>query len=323
MINISKYIRNVCKRKIPLCSFIILTMILILIMCPFINIFHPSNIDINNVNRDDLYVNVKSDTLYYTGYDLIKAGTKNYGYYYSLHKGKCTFVIIPIEETPKQIIKNYKFKAKIIKSNRSYNKMLSAFSADLDWNDKDLLKVTNGFILSSADYHPARYMILLWFVLVVLFIASKKFLGAVCSFINTDLYPVCTFLGRHEQKSLIEKAQADLSSQNFLQINSMYITENFFIDFGRSKVSIIPLDRILWCYRLGSISLNLKKHQPKYSLHFTILSGAVITARHKSSDEALEAINAIRAADKDIIIGHSESKRRRAKRKIYLYRKNS
>lgn len=315
MINISQHIRNVCKRKLPIPAFFIVLMVVILINCPFLNIFHPTNInDIHDVKSNNTYVNVTADTLYYSGYNLIKTGRTDYGYYYSLKDDKCIFVIIPIVGTPEAIIKNYKFKAKLIEPNKSYNEMVIAFSKDLNWSEEAMLKTAGNFILSNADYHPVMYMFLLWIVLVILFISVKKLFAAVCGLINPNFYPVCTFLGRHVQKELIDEAQDELLSENYLQINSMYITENYFIDLGKSQISVIPLNEIVWCYRLGTVSLNPRIHKPEYSLYFTILSGSVIIVKHKTSDEALELINAIRATEYNIIIGHSDAKRKRAKR---------
>lgn len=322
MIDISQNIRNVCRKKMVTPAIFIVAMVIVLISCPFINIFHPVNVDnIYDVKESDTYINVTADTLHYSGYNLITFGNSQYSYYYALKDNKCIFTIIPTGANPKPVVNNYSFKAKVIKPNKAYNQMLSAFAKDLNWNKNDLSKLTGTFLLSNADYHPILYMILFWLVLIILFVSIKNFVSAVIGFVNPTFYPVCTFLGRHAQKSLIEAAGMELNSDNYLQINSMFITENYFIDFGKKTVSIIPLNEIVWCYRLGTISLNPRKEDPEYALHFTILSGSVITAKYKTSDEALEAINAIRATEYDIIIGHSESKRKRAKRIIAEYNK--
>lgn len=322
MIDITQNIRNVCRKKIIVPAVLMVAMIIVLIACPFINIFHPTNVsNIYDVKESDSYINVQADTLHYSGYNLITFGNSQYSYYYALEDDRCIFTIIPTNGNPKPEIHNYRFKAKVIKPNKAYNQMLSAFAKDLNWNEKDLSKVTGTFILSNADYHPVLYLFLLWIVLIILFVSAKNFVSAILGYINPAFYPVCTFLGKDDQKALINNATLELNSDNYIQINSMYITENFFIDFGKKKVSIIPLNEIVWCYRLGTISFNPKKEDPEYALHFTILSGSSITAKHKTSDEALEAINAIRATEYDIIIGHSESKRKRAKRIIAEYNK--
>ena len=75
MINISQNIRNVCKKKMPIPALFLVLMVSILICCPFINIFHPTSIDnIYDVTGDSEYVEVTADTLYYSGYNLIKTG---------------------------------------------------------------------------------------------------------------------------------------------------------------------------------------------------------------------------------------------------------
>ena len=305
---------------IPLC--VVIIMLTILLLCPFLLIFHPEKADnLYAIKSTDSYVNVTADILHYSGYNLIKTGQKEYGYYYGLKDDHCVFVIIPVDKTPKTELKNYSFKGKIIRPNSTYREMLSAFSKDLNWNENSLKKITGNFVISNADYHPVRYMILLWCVLIIFLIALKKLLGNIAGYLNPYLYPVCTFLGKKEQKAFIDDAQYELNSENFLQINSMYITENYFIDLGKTKVSIIPLNEIVWCYRLGESRQKGRNHSPEYALCFTILSGSVIMAKHKTSDEALEVINAIRATEYDIIIGHSESKRREAKKIINRYKK--
>lgn len=321
MIYITKKIRTACKNKLRIPLLLCIFMIIIFIICPFISVFHPTTFnDIHKVTSDDNYVKVKAEKLYYTGYNLEKPGGRLYGYYYSIKDGKSIFAVIPIDGTPQEVMKNYEFKAKVTKPNRAFKKMLESYVTDLNWNVNSLSKVNAGFILSNADYNPLFYMIFLWIVLVVFLISLKKVISCLLAVLNPYIYPVCTFIGKDEQKVLIDDAQYELNSENYIQINDMYITENYFIDLGKAKVSIIPLDEIVWCYRIGEISLNPRDTAPEFSICFMILSGSVITTKHKSSDEALELINAIRATEYEIIIGHSESKRKEAKRIVADYK---
>ena len=138
--------------------------------------------------------------------------------------------------------------------------------------------------------------------------------------VNPYLYPVCTFLNKQLGKEYIDEAESELSFGNYIQINSIYITENYCIDLGKNKIYILPLNDIVWCYRLGNISLNPKSEEPTFSLHFTLIDGSTILFKKKTSDEALEAINAIRATEYNIIIGHSESKKKAAKAVINSYK---
>lgn len=321
MIHITNKIRTACRNKLGIPIFLCILMIIIFIICPFISVFHPTSVDdVHNVTSDDAYVKVKAKKLYYTGYNLEKAGGSLYGYYYSIQDGKSVFAIIPIDGTPQKVIKNYEFKAKVTKPDRAFKKMQESYMNDLNWNVESFSKVNADFVLSNADYHPLFFIIFLWIVLVVFLISLKKTISCFLAIANPYIYPVCTFIGKREQKLLIDDAQYELDSENYIQINDMFITENYFIDLGKTKVSIIPLDEIVWCYRMGEISLSPRDTAPEFSICFMILSGAVITAKHKSSDEALELINAIRATGYEIIIGHSESKRKEAKRIVADYK---
>ena len=320
-ISITNKIRTACGNKLGVPLFLCAIMMIIFILCPFISVFHPDTVnDIHKVTSQDGYVKIKAKKLYYTGYNLEKSGGSLYGYYYSIKDGKSVFAIIPIEGVPQKVIKNYEFKARITKPNRSFKKMLESYMNDLNWNVDSFSKVNADFILSNADYYPSFYMVLLWIVLVIFLISMKKSVSRLIAIANPYIYPVCSFIGKKEQKALIDDAQYELDSENYIQINDMYITENYFIDLGKTKVSIIPLDEIVWCYRMGEISLNPKDTAPEFSICFMILTGSVITAKHKSSDEALELINAIRATGYEIIIGHSESKQKEAKRIVADYK---
>lgn len=320
-ISITNKIRTACGNKLGVPLFLCAIMMIIFILCPFISVFHPDTVnDIHKVTSQDGYVKIKAKKLYYTGYNLEKSGGSLYGYYYSIKDGKSVFAIIPIEGVPQKVIKNYEFKARITKPNRAFKKMLESYMNDLNWNVDSFSKVNADFILSNADYYPSFYMVLLWIVLVIFLISMKKSVSRLIAIANPYIYPVCSFIEKKEQKALIDDAQYELDSENYIQINDMYITENYFIDLGKTKVSIIPLDEIVWCYRMGEISLNPKDTAPEFSICFMILTGSVITAKHKSSDEALELINAIRATGYEIIIGHSESKQKEAKRIVADYK---
>ena len=212
------------------------------------------------------------------------------------------------------------FKGKVIKPNSSYKEMLDAFSKDLNWDSQSLSKITGECLISNANYHPIKYMIFMWFVIVIMLISLKNIVEAIMGIVNPYLYPVCTFLNKQLGKEYIDDAESELSFGNYIQINSIYITENYCIDLGKNKISILPLNDIVWCYRLGNISLNPKSEEPTFSLHFTLIDGSTILFKKKTSDEALEAINAIRATEYNIIIGHSESKKKAAKAVINSYK---
>ena len=82
-------------------------------------------------------------------------------------------------------------------------------------------------------------------------ISLKNIVEAIMGIVNPYLYPVCTFLNKQLGKEYIDDAESELSFGNYIQINSIYITENYCIDLGKNKISILPLnDMVLptWKY---------------------------------------------------------------------------
>ena len=171
MINITGEIRNLSAKRLIIPTITFILMILSLMIFPFFKVFNPEPIsNIYNVRLSDKYVKVTAKTLHYSGYNLIKFGNKKYGYYYALNDNQCVFVILPVGSTPKKTLTNYSFKGKVIKPNSSYKEMLDAFSKDLNWDSQSLSKITGECLISNANYHPIKYMIFMWFVIVIMLI---------------------------------------------------------------------------------------------------------------------------------------------------------
>lgn len=313
--DLHKLIKKTCITNIKFPIIAIVVCIVIFAIVPFINAFHPTYVkDIYNIDSDFNYVNVTVHKLYYSGYDLKGNFGKDYSYYYSLENGRCIFTVIP--KCDKDVVKNYSFKAKVIDIDSNTKEVIESMSKDMNWTSYDLSNASSGIVLSAEAYSPIWYMFLFWLLLIVLFVAIKNFIKYALGYFNPEMYPICSFLGRAAQKDIIDEASSELDLGMYLQINDMYITENYFVNLSENQVSIIPLSDVIWCYRLGKISILNGLHEHKYSLHFTIRTGAVVTVTGKTSDEALELINAIKATEYDIVVGHSDAKKRMAKKRL-------
>lgn len=314
MIQIHQKIKSVCLSALRLPAIMIAVCIIVLVSFPFINVFHPTKINkLESIDKKMQYINITIDQLTYSGYDLVGFAGKQYGYYYTLNDGRCTFFLIPVTNTPKRELKNYRLKAKITSYDSSFNDMAESFAHDLNWDKESMFQVTSPYLVSNEAYHPYFYLFLFWIVLIFFFVNAKKVVQALVGYFIPNLYPVCSFLGQTVQQEILTEAQEELSDGTYIQINDMYITENYFINLSRKNVSVIPLRDIIWCYRLGNFPLNPMNQNHNYSINFMIRNGLLLSIAHKTSDEALELINAIRATEYDIIIGHSDAKKKLAK----------
>ena len=318
------HIKNVCKRK---CIIPVVAIVLLVALCfivPFGSLLSPKKVDgIFNVKSSDKFIEVSTKQMKYTGYDVKNGMGTKFSYYYALKDGKCAFALIPqdlvkasgkdlAEGSVKEKITDLTFKAKVIKPNRPYEEMISQFAKDLNWTEDDLASISTGVVVSSANYHPYRYIFCLILILALIAIAVFRLIVNYRRYKDPYSFVVCHYLNKEERIELIDEAQEELDSENYLQINATYITENYFIDLDNSGAFIIPLRDVIWVFRLGRRGFDIRKHTLTYTINFITRDGELMRIPKKSSDEAMAIMKSIKATEYEIITGHSDEKRRRA-----------
>ena len=103
------------------------------------------------------------------------------------------------------------------------------FAKDLNWTDEGLNSISTGLVVSSANYHPYRYIFCLVVIILLILAAIVRLVASIKRFKDPYLFPVCTYLSNEECHELMDEAQDELDSENYLQINATYITENYYI----------------------------------------------------------------------------------------------
>ncbi|MBR3173092.1 MAG: hypothetical protein IKF24_00985 [Eubacterium sp.] len=318
------HIKNICKRRciIPVVAIVILVALLFIV--PFFSLLSPKKVDgIFNVKSSDSFIEISTKQMKYTGYDVKNGLGTKFSYYYALKDGKCAFALIPHDlvkaegkdlpdDAVKEELKDLTFKAKVIKPNSSYKKMIELFANDLNWSEDELNSISTGWIVSSANYHPYRYLFSLILIIALIGFAIFRLVTAIKSYKDPYRFEVCSYLSKEESRELIDEAQDELDSENYLQINATYITENYYIDLDTSGAFIIPLKDVIWVFRLGRRGVDIGKHSLTYTINFITRDGEVVKVPRKSSDEAMAIIKSIKATEYEIITGHSDEKMRMA-----------
>lgn len=318
------HIKNICKRRCIIPVVAIVVLIALLFIVPFFSLLSPKKVDgIFNVKSSDAFVEVSTKQMKYTGYDVKNGLGTKFSYYYALKNGKCAFALIPHDlvkaegkdlpdDAVKEEIKDLTFKAKVIKPNSSYKKMIELFANDLNWSEDELNSISTGWVVSSANYHPYRYIFSLILIIALIGFAIYRLVNAIKCYKDPYRFEVCSYLSKEESRELIDEAQDELDSENYLQINATYITENYYIDLDTSGAFIIPLKDVIWVFRLGRRGVDIGKHSLTYTINFITRDGEVVKVPRKSSDEAMAIIKSIKATEYEIITGHSDEKMRMA-----------
>ena len=318
------HIRNLCKRRSILPVVVIVIMIALLFIVPFGSLLNPKDVKgIFNVKPSDTFIEVSTGKMKYTGYDVKNGLGTEFSYYYALKGDKCAFALIPKdlvetsgkglpEGSVKESINDLTFKAKVIEPNRPYNEMIEQFSKDLNWTEEGLASISTGVVVSSANYHPYRYLFFLLVILVLIALAIVRLVINYKRYKDPYSSTVCHYLNKEESRELLDEAQEELDSENYLQINATYITENYFIDLDSSGAFVIPWKDVIWVFRLGRRGFDIRKHTLTYTINFITRDGELVRIPKKSSDEAMAIMKSIKATDYDIITGHSDAKRNMA-----------
>lgn len=320
--NISGQIKKISLTNLIYPAVILSVVAVFFIILPFRGAFRPMHLDniweSQNNTYENEFVYTTVDNLYYTGYNVSRLFRQDYGYYYAMKDEKCIFVLIPTDTKPKENITDYKIYGRIIpsKNNNSYNRMISELAEDLNWSEAGLEKVSGTYIVSAAEYHPFIYLFTFLLLLAGLILAAYLIVVNMRHYKRPETYPLCPHTDSADRKRLIEKAEKELDDNFILNLNDLYLTEHFFIEFNKRKVIVLPLMRIVWGYRMGTINYKISHKVPKYNLFFTLKSGDTAVILNKSSEDTRLMLEAIRELNYGIILGYTDSKRKKAKELI-------
>ena len=244
---ITSHIKSVCKRQLIAPIIVIVATLVLVTFIPFKDVLNPESVKgVFNVKPDQTYIEITTGELTYTGYDMKNGFGEEYSYYYAINNKKCVFVLVPARPITKKKINNVTFKAKVIKPNSAYDKMVSLLAKDLNWTEKGLKSISSDYIISAADYNTYKFIIAFWIIVCLVGLAFLRIILAILGLKDPYRYPVCSFLTKDESHDLIDEAQEELDSENYLHINDAYITENYFIALDPIQVHIIPLKDIIW-----------------------------------------------------------------------------
>lgn len=320
--NITNQIKKISITNLIYPAIIVFVVAVFFITLPFGSVFSPTKLDsIWDSQKKDYeynFVYTSIDNLYYTGYDVSRFLGSDYGYYYILKDEKCIFVLIPTGSKPKEHIKNYNIYGRVTPASdsSSFNKMLPNLAEDLNWSESGLRNISGQYIINNTDYHPLLFIFVFLILLIGVALAVYLVVMNIRHYNDTSTYHICPHTNPSDRKRLIEKAENELNNNLIINLGDLYLTEHFFIEFNRKKVIILPLMRIVWGYRMGTLNYKIRHKVPTYNLFFTLTSGDIAVITNKSSEETRLMLEAIRELNYGVILGYTDSKRKKAKELI-------
>lgn len=320
--NITSQIKKISLANLIYPGIILLVVAVFFIFLPFGNPFHPTRLenilDCQNKDYENTFVVATVDNLYYTGYNVSYLFGKDYGYYYVLENDKCIFVLIPTLDKPEEHIKDYTIYGRVAKitNSSSAHSMISGLADDLNWSIAGIRNISGNHIINNADYHPFLFLLVLILLLIGIVLSTYLIIINLMHYKEPSTYSLCPHTDASDRKRLIEKAENELNNNLILNLGDLYLTEHYFIELNKRKVIVLPLMRLVWGYRMGTLNYKIRHKIPRYNLFFTLTSGDVTVIVNKSSEDTRLMLEAIRELNYGIILGYTDSKRKKAKELI-------
>jgi hypothetical protein len=259
------------------------------------------------------YVRTTFTDLTFTGYTSQRFGSTCGYYYYCAWGDSCVIVLLTPDTCEEGIPKmdSISVRGKIVKSNDSYQALLSAMASDLEWTDTGIKNEMPGYYFSEPDYG-----IMLTPILFVVYFGTMIY--AILSLMLYLLYIRFPFLSPTCQnlvvfghpKKMLEEAEEELATLPQLATEDMFITEHYFIMTSPYGNAVVPIQEILWIYKHSTLHKFLWYHfSISYTMHITANKHLYIHCPKNLKSDIDGIMDYLAEANHNILVGFSEENR--------------
>jgi hypothetical protein len=321
-------IRFTCFRHLLIPILSLLAAFFLYNYLPFEDVFTPKLINSSKealfeYEKGTEYVNIKLDTLYYTGFDLMSGDKTVASYYYSLLNNECTFYLIENKLIPEKpvTLKNFSFNAGFSKDSGPTDNMIASFSESLDWNYDSLKKISSPIIIDSTEYNYIVYLFVFILIIAVILYSvayiTANLLFILIPFIHPSLIHIYYLSDKKRMFDAYKDLVEDYNTNKKLIAGDMILTSKYFINLGNNEVSILPLKDIVFGYEHGRLKSLLGIHlKITHNLYFRGKSYFKVEASHKAATNITLVMDYLRENYPDIIWGYTKENRLKAKKII-------
>jgi hypothetical protein len=315
---ITRNIRAFYKRRLTAPLIYIILLAVLWFFFPLSEIFEPKEFAehqtleaaYENGNR---YVTTTVSDLTFTGYTSTRFGSTNGYFYYGNNSDGCFIVLL----TPKTCeeglptIEEINIRCRIMKSNASYQSLLTNLAEDLDWTESGISSQLPGYYFSEPDFNPIVTTILFLFYYGSLIYSIICLAIYILYIFFPILSPPCQNLVVFgKPKRQLEEAEDELATLPQLATEDMFITEHYFILTSPYGNAIVPIEEILWIYKYSTLHKFLWYHfSISYTLHISANKHFYLQCPKNMKSDIDGIIDYLSEANKDILVGFTEKNR--------------
>ena len=314
--NIMHYIR-MCQLKRILYPLIFLIIVCIIFFrLPIVSYMHVGSVDAvtplsEAVNDQLTYVKTTAKDLYYTGDDYYLDGVLTGHYYYQLSGNYCRLYILkPAAGKPADAyIAELTVTGRITKHDFTTDTLTADFAEELNWTTEGLSSVIDPYLINEVVYFPLSQRILGFVVGVMMVIGLIGTLYMLILLIFPKLSMTYVRLRNYGNADVIlADAEKELSERSILEEDNMVLTPKYLFEFSSDLSAIIPLESVLWVFRLENMRYSFKSRREKmfYSLRIVTIAGDTFVLKDKQKAHLDKIMEVLTDRYPNFFYGYSE-----------------
>ena len=259
------------------------------------------------------YVYAELKELYFTGYTKRFLGYTSGYYDYTMMDGTCVIVLLSPSTSSlgSPTIDDVYTKFEIQKNASSTGKLLSRLAQDLSWSEQGINDTVSSFMLSEPGARGPATLLLEAILILSFFYAAVTIVLYLVYIIFPPFSPPVMALRKYGRpRTILYKAERELSTLPQLATEDMFITEHYFIETSGYGTAIVPIDEILWIYKYSTLHKFLWHHfSISYTLHITANKRQHIACPKNIKSDIDGIMDYLAEANHSILVGFSEENR--------------
>lgn len=315
---ITRNIRNVYKRKLFSPILYLLLLLALWLYFPVSSILFPTAVtedsSLEKVYQKNVpYVTASLTNLKFTGYTQTLLGYTTGYYYYTMHDGTCTIVLLSPRTSEEGLptIEHINIHGKILKSDTGFQELLTNLAEDLSWTSAGIKENVSFYYISEPGFRWIQSILLIAVLTLTGLYALLSIIICILYYLFPVLAPPCQQLklfGRPAE--LLAQAEEELATLPQLATEDMFITEHYFIVIASSGIAIVPIPEIVWIYKHSTLHKLFWYHfSISYTLHITANKHLYIQCPKNLKSDIDGIMDYLSEANHDILIGFSEANR--------------
>ncbi len=316
---LSALIKKINRKKLimPILYLIFITAVFIknplYCMLSVHNIDSPREIN-SHYSEGNMYIRCTFNDLYYTGLNhTIKSDVKA-SYYYCIYDDICYYVLISADDlenlsqdssTP-SYISSYTCNAKLLRDSDIIAEISQRLSKNLNWTASSLSAMSCKIIVNQYELYT-MHELMVFVIMIISIIGTLIHLGLVIiSLINPYLSKTVYNLKKYGNVNILFPAAEAEYEDTYAQSEGILLTQSFYIAYDKHNIHIVPLENIVWAYKVGTMNNRIMHSKITYSLYVVTNHKKHFIVHGKTKEASDSLLNSLQSRYPEILIGYNE-----------------